>query len=261
MRRYKTLAVVVTVAMPLLFCASPMLAQMRKQLVCGRVVDAGRQPVSGAIVSLVDSSSPGRTNSIEGLITGVAADAQGKFCIENFLPAAAYLVNPRLYVTSPINGNAVELVDVPFTRLWARPAKFNGQLIKAGKEERTEVGDVQVQVYYGQVKLKIRDRAGRPLLTTEDEWQPVWLRVRDARGVSVYESGLSADQIERGVDLENSSITLALPEGIWFLEAALKGVPVNVRPASKNISWLRVPKKLRVSAGRPIEVELKDRLN
>jgi hypothetical protein len=245
-------------AAALLILASTGTAQIRRQLICGRTIDRQGRPVANAHIILANRPSAERSESVEELLPGAKADAEGKFCIEIFLAPSSTPTNQSLYTTSPPDENVVALVNVPFTRLRRRPANFKGRPIKVGRKERTDVGDIPVQVYYGRVVLKINDRSGRPLLTTEDKWQPVWLRARDAHGFSVYESGLSANEIERAVNLDNSSINLALPEGTWFLEIALDGVPPNVRPDNPNVSWLRVPNKLKVRASEnPIEVALK----
>jgi hypothetical protein len=258
MRLNKRVRACLTLSAALLILASAGTAQIRRQLICGRTIDKQGHPVANARIILADRPSSKRKDSVEELLPGAKADMEGKFCIETFLSPSSTLMNQSLYTTSPLDENVVALVDVPFTRLRRRPANFKGQPIKVGREERTDVGDIPVQVYYGRVLLKINDRAGRPLLITEDKWQPVWLRARDADGFSVYESGLSADEIERAVNLKSSSISLALPEGTWFLEVALDGVPPNTLPDNPKVSWLRVPKRLKVRAtGNPIEVALK----
>jgi hypothetical protein len=81
--------------------------------------------------------------------------------------------------------------------------------------------------------------------------------VRDQNGVIVHESGLSAAEIERSVDLKQSRINLALPEGQWRLEVALAGVPPGTSNNSRAVPWRHIPGKLRIESCREaVEVNL-----
>lgn len=149
------------------------------------------------------------------------------------------------------------LVDIPFWAHLRGRRRFSGKRILIGPGTRTSVGDVNVQITYGHVSLRILEERLGPLLTDPSDWSPVWIRVRDPNGVNVHEAGLSAAEIERSVDLKQSSINLALPEGQWRLEVALGGVPPGTSSNRRAVSWRHVPGKLRIESCRqPVEVNL-----
>jgi hypothetical protein len=68
---------------------------------------------------------------------------------------------------------------------------------------------------------------------------------------------LSVVDIEQSVDLKESRINLALPQGKWILEVALAGVPSGTPAMWRAVRWRRVPGKFKIeSCHEPIEVNL-----
>ena len=242
----KLLACVVVATMILLTPGT--LAQVRKRLVCGRVV-SDTAAIARTEVSLYLSD--------DGLLPGAAAERDGTFCVENYVDDLSKRTTARLYVASFCSPDDLTLVNVPFWPRLRRETRFSGKRIIIGPGSRTSVGNVGVQIIYGHVSLRILDRQRRPLLTEPKEWFPLWIRVRDQNGVTVHESGLSVADVERSVDLKESRINLALPEGQWRLEVALAGVLPNRGTARHKTVWQRVPEQLRIeSCQRDIEVAL-----
>jgi hypothetical protein len=228
--------------------------QVEKRLICGRVVDERGNPVTGALVTL----APATLNPKWGadiLLPGALSEKDGAFCIESF-ERETKDADARLYVTATCRTGDLTLVDPPFESLPSRPSAFTGKLVNL-KTDRTDVGDINLQVIYPHVTLRILDRGGRPLLTQREQWSPVWLRVKDQRGTVVKEGGLSSGQIESAVDVTRSSINLALPQGVWRIEVALEGIPPNVSGVPPRGRWIRVPRSLVVSScQKPTDVSL-----
>lgn len=223
-------------------------AQVRKRLICGKVMWA-TAPITRTEVSLYFSDN--------SLLPGTATEADGTFCIENYVSDPGQTTSARLYVASICHPDDLTLVDVPFWPQLRREAQFSGKRVIVGPGSITNVGNVGVQVIYGHISLRILDQRYQPLLTEAGEWSPIWIRVRDQKGVTVHESGLSIADIERSVDLKESRINLALPEGQWRLEVALAGVPPNTGTVSRAVIWQRVPEQVRVESCRgDVEVNL-----
>ena len=228
--------------------------QVNKRLICGRVVDDRGDPIAGALVTL----GPAALKPIWGadvLLPGILSEKDGAFCIESF-EREIKDADARLYVTATCRPGDLTLVEPPFESLRSHPPAFTGKLVNL-KTNRADVGDINLQVTYPHVTLRILDRRGRPLLTQQEQWSPVWLRVKDRRGVVVHEGGLSPAQIESAVDVAQSSINLALPQGVWRIEVALEGVPPNVSGTSSTGRWIPVSKALVVtSCQNPTDVSL-----
>lgn len=215
-------------------------AQVQKRSICGRVVLNTSNAIAKTEV-ILDYAG------IE-LNPGVITDRDGTFCIENFVGDLTQSTTARLYVASFCRPDDVILVAAPFWPRLRREPGFSGKQIIVGPGSLTSVGDVDVQVIYGHVSLRILDQQRRPLLTKPENWFPIWIKVRDQDGVPVHESGLSVVEIERSVDLKESRINLALPKGIWTLEVALAGVPPVTSTMRHAVKWLRVPGKLKIKS-------------
>jgi len=222
-------------------------AQVQKRSVCGRVVLNTSNAIAKTEV-ILDYAG------IE-LNPGVITDRDGTFCIENFVGDLTQSTTARLYVASFCRPDDVILVAAPFWPVLRKERLFAGKDIVINPGDITRVGEVNVQLVYVHISLRILDRQHRPLLTRLTDWSPVWIRVRSQNGVTVHESGLSAVEIERAVDLKESRINLALPKGRWTLEIALAGVPPLTGAIRSTVRWLRVPGKLKIeSCAKPVDV-------
>lgn len=224
-------------------------AQVQKRSVCGRVVLNTSNAIAKTEV-ILDYAG------IE-LNPGVITDRDGNFCIENFVGDLTQSTTARLYVASFCRPDDVILVAAPFWPVLRNERRFAGKDIVIDRGTLTRVGDVDVQLIYGHVSLRILDRRHQPLLTRPTDWSPVWIKVKKQNGVAVHESGLSVVEIERAVNLKESRINLALPQGSWTMEVALEGVPPETGAKSRTVRWLRVPGKLKIeSCANPLDVAL-----
>ena len=245
------IGIVIITVLPI-FPIAGRITQVRKRLVCGRVVDTRGIAVARTVVSLYFGPGDG----FDELIPGAATEPDGTFCIENNVRDLNESTSARVFVRSFCRLDDATLVDWPFWPHSRRDRTFKGKRIVVGPGSRTNVGDVGVQITYGHVNLRILDHRDRPLLRNADDWSPVWIRVRDESGAVVHASGLSISDIEHSVDLNQSSINLALPEGIWSLDVALAGVPSGTSLTSRAVSWLHVPGKLRIRLCLPSDARL-----
>jgi hypothetical protein len=223
------------------------MAQVRKRSICGKVVSNTNEAAARTEVHLYFEDA--------SLIPGAVAEAEGSFCIENFVDDLSRTAPAQLYVTSFCRAGDLTLVNVPFWPEMRKEPQYAGKRIIVGPGEVTSAGSVDVQIVYGHVGLRIVDHRQRPLLTGTNDWSPLWIRVRDRNGVTVHESGLSPMDIETSVDLKESRINLALPKGTWNLEVALTGVPSPT--VRRRVRWRRVPGQVRVeSCATPVDVTL-----
>lgn len=223
-------------------------AQIRKRSVCGRVVNI---PNGVDRTEVVLYFGPG---GFEEFLPSFVPEPNGTFCIENY---ARDHTSARLYVASFCRPDDVMLMAAPFWPVLRKEKGFAGKDIVIDRGDLSRVGDVDVQLIYGHVSLRILDRWRQPLLTRSADWSPIWIRVKNQNGVAVHESGLSAVEIERSVNLKDSRINLALPNGTWTLEIALAGVPPETGAKRRAVRWLRVPGKLKIeSCANPLDVTL-----
>jgi hypothetical protein len=186
----------------------------------------------------------------------VITNRDGTFCIENFVSDLNEKRPARLYVAAFCRPDDVALMAPPFWPVLRKQRRFAGGNIIIGQGDLATIGDVDVQLIYGHVNLKILDQRQQPLLTHLSDWSPVWIRLRDQNGVRVHESGLSPAQIQRSVHLSASEIDLALPTGMWTLEVALEGVPSETGNR-RAVKWLRIPGELKVdSCDKPVDASL-----
>lgn len=217
--------------------------------VLGAAIDRRGRPVPFAHVVV----TPGPRNRGGDFVYSDTADAEGRIRFE--VPDSNLVRRTRLmFVTGPLPPNAVAPVAPPFTDFpaLAGPA-YAGRRILIRKGGGVDVGDVRVQVFYGVVKVFLRDRRGAPLVKEADAWRYVWLRVRDRRGNIVTETSISRAQIEKAVDLSQSSVAVALPQGIWYVEVSLhedKGPWLTSR-SPLHIQGPHKQSQLILSADRP----------
>jgi hypothetical protein len=224
-------------------------AQVRKRSICGKVVLNPSDAVAKTEVTLDYAG-------IE-LNPGVITNRDGSFCIENFVGDLDQRTTARLYAASFCGRDDVMLTSAPFWPVLRKESQFAGKGIVIDRGDLTRVGDIDVQLIYGHVGLRVLDNHHQPLLTKLTDWSPVWIRVRNQDGARVHESGLSLANIQRSVHLEESRIDLALPKGTWTLEIALAGVPPNTGAKRRAVRWLRLPGKLKIeSCAHPLDVAL-----
>ena len=178
----------------------------------GRVVDAQGQPVQGAVVYLDPFVSAHQ-------VFGCTTDPDGKFHLEEITRIPRQ--TRRLYVTGPIPPSTPRLIAPPFNLLSKlTDPVFSGQLISMEQNGEVDLGDVPIQISYAVVRVYILDHDGKALLKTRRQWEAVNLRVRNVERVVVDDASLSQKSIEEAVSPSDSSIAIALPEGVWYLDVA-----------------------------------------
>jgi hypothetical protein len=224
------------ILVPIVFATIPTSGQEGyRYKVRGRAVDERGLPVARAYV-VVDSGPP---TTWEDSTSFVESDASGKFLLyegEESTPDHIRL----LYVTGPLPMNAVGLITPPFNRnrrLTGKSFASRNILIKENAE--VDVGDVPVQVRYGAIRVRLQDRRGRPLIKSARRWRLVWLRIRNDQGAVVTLGGFSINDIEKSVNLRESSVDVSLPEGTWFIDAS---------PFEDKGPWLTSPNPVDVKA-------------
>jgi hypothetical protein len=111
-------------------------AQVRKRLICGKVVLNPTAAVARTVVSV--------SFGLDQLLPGAVAEQDGTFCIENYVSDVNKSTSARLYVTSFCHPEDVTLVDIPFWPHLRRRTGFTGKRILIGPGTRTSVGDVHV---------------------------------------------------------------------------------------------------------------------
>jgi hypothetical protein len=204
------------------------------------VVDEHGQFVPHALI-VVDAGLP---SIWEDFTYFVEANESGNFLFYEPEKTSFRKRARTLYVTGPFPKNAFGIITPPFSRLpRLTGSSFSGRRIFINKNGEINIGDTQVQVRYGVVHICLEDYDNKPLITNQRAWRYVWLRVRDQKGEMVTLRSLSLSDIEKSVSVHDSCVNVALPEGIWYVEAS---------PNEDKSSWL--------SSNTPVHVDasLKD---
>jgi hypothetical protein len=184
----------------------------------GRVVDKHGQPVPHAYI-VVDAGLP---TTWEDFSYFVESDESGNFLFYEPEETTNRKQTRLLYVTGPLPQNAYSIITPPFNRLpKLTGSSFAGRRILVKKSGEIDVGDITVQIRYGVVNIHLQDRSGNPLITNANAWKYVLLRIRNKRGNIVTDGGLSINEIEKAVNVSEASVSVALPEGIWYVEVSL----------------------------------------
>lgn len=185
-----------------------------KYLVSGRILDEQGKPVAHAVVTINPTKRAIMNNRavIDDLIANYETDAEGRFRIEgeSSFPSVQKAV---LYARTPLPPNVYAPITQPF-------GDAKGQIITIKKNAATDVGDIPLSVRYGTIITYLQDCSGKPLLTENNQWRNVALRVRDAQGdIIVNNSHILLQAIHE----DDSSFAVALPQGTWHIELSLNG--------------------------------------
>lgn len=181
-------------------------AQKTEYILKGRVIDENGQPISGAKVRV----SPIKYIMEEKGLT----DEGGVFSLRKSAKKGDIFY---LYVSEHSKYTKYEwtMIDPPFFYVNVKNKRFFGKPIKFGDEKVIDVGDVNVQFWFGTVYMKFQIN-GRNL--TENEWKFVWCRLKDEKGRLLWEQSIGPRVEDNQVDLQKSILKLSLPEGNWKLE-------------------------------------------
>src|SRR5439155_2589396 len=128
------------------------MAQIRKRSVCGKVVNI---PDEVARTEALLYFGPG---GFEELLPGVVTEPNGAFCIENSVGDLTERIPARLYVASFCRPADLTLVDAPFWPVLRKERQFAGKDIVIDRGDLTRVGDINTQLIYGHVSVRILDR-------------------------------------------------------------------------------------------------------
>lgn len=191
-------------AMLLLLCFVVNAQTRRGFRFVGTVIDDSGDPVVGANVTMIPTG--GWLNPQPHVVT----KSDGSF--ELFYDGLSRPTNWTIYTAdgslgfSPIS----ELFDV----LPKYSSAFGGlPFVVTSESEVANVGAIPVQYWYEKVTIPIRIE-GRHL--KKEEWEYLWCGVLIQDGRMVAESTIPLDPDT--VDLENSTLTLSLPEGDWKVQ-------------------------------------------
>lgn len=210
----------------------------------GRAVNAQGQPLPSAYV-LVTS---GPDNKGGDFYYSYEADASGRIRLRR--DDSNLIKSTRvLYVTGPHPSNAITLLTPPFNEYGSLDGPvYEGHQIRIKKNGVVNIGDVPVRVFYHRVKVYLQDSAGEPLIKDAAAWRKVVLRVLDEKGSFLVGITILDERIERAVNHAESSVTIALPEGVWRVEVS----------PGENSPWLTSKSTLHVKpSNNPLQVVLK----
>jgi Ankyrin repeats (3 copies) len=210
-------------------------AQAKSVTINGRVVSSTRQPVANAVISLRPLfPESDAAESTDGLVAQYTSDSNGLFSIPDAPGQADRVI---LYVPPPVPPDVYAPISPPFLDL-SGGQLINGTVIKVDKDRDVmEVGDVPVNVRFTNLKLLLLNSSGRPYPLKGDDNSPPVLRVRDARGDVVATGAVPVKAIRQ----DDSSISLALPEGRWTISISFDGA---------DGPWHSVDKPLDLSSSR-----------
>lgn len=200
-------------------CSLPTYAQTYRSAIKGRVVDETGKPVIGASIHpelpKEAENSEDTEDRICGAKIGVVSGKDGKFSVKEDCSISIRSIN--LFVTYGV-AEAVALLSPPFGGLREKNSLFAGQEIIIRENSDIDLGDVQVQLWYGEIELTVLDNNGKPYYKNFDDWNKFVLKIRDKNGQLLASGSLSTGDKQKAVNVEKSSVKLALPEGIWSLE-------------------------------------------
>jgi hypothetical protein len=194
----------------LLLTAGTATAGERTFTVVGRAVDATGKPIEGAVVLLWPVASPG---AYDGQPSADWVEVQHSGPDGTFrysADASAGTEFWRLYVTSNWPRDAEVVFEPPDNIQRAFGRKVGRQL--RYRRDGVDVGDIQLQVVYHAVDLRLVDQDRRAFSQDDSDWVDV--EIRNARGQRLI--GYSRER--HGVGDARSSFKLALPTGTWDIQ-------------------------------------------
>ncbi|HKQ52419.1 MAG TPA: ankyrin repeat domain-containing protein [Pyrinomonadaceae bacterium] len=210
--------------------------------VTGRVVDEKGRPVKGALVGL-RVADPWSLDVFHNVLT----DEAGRFVA---LDSAHGPADRGAFWVSAPPADAHLPVDFMFGRFAYLDVSFAGQSVNFGGKQEIDLGDVRVQAQYHKLSIRLLDSQGGPFGPDADVWRNLRLRVRDAYGDVVGESGVAESAMRKA----ESSIVVALPKGTWELAVTVFGDSFSWSPLDAPVSLPRGASEEPV----PLSVKLSD---
>lgn len=209
-------------------------AQEYTTVINGRAIDENGNPVKGASIGLRSITGVLGTDSTSWYESQVLSDNDGIFNVKN--TSKIKVRNRQLFVSAPMPERARVLGYPPTEYLLNSIIPFYGIPIQINGEEKIQIGDVPIQLYYGIVKLKLLKNNGKPIYKSLDEWRlHLTIVLRDENGKFIDAGGLSLDDVRNSIDLKKGTITLAIPEGKWQLGIIHDEDPEHPRDNFDNV--------------------------
>jgi hypothetical protein len=216
-------------------CVQTSFAQEANSAITGRVTDSTGQPVANASVSYSVAHSADSAEGLDGLVLESETAVDGRFRFSLTVDSNERF---RLYVTTPVPATADAPLRPPFLDLTGK-CLFRGIPIEVKANSVANAGDIPIEVYYKTLKVHLSNASDMGPLELFDKRAP-WLRVRDAHGDVVALQGV----VQKAINRDESSVFLALPQGVWGLEFALRGSdgpwnalsePVHIDPSAHDL--------------------------
>lgn len=174
----------------------------------GRLIDSVT-PITGFVVL---TPSYNNWKSIDLNVEEVSTNADGIFSIEVM---AVKGKTWRLF-TSLGQRDGLDLLSPPFIGIGKYDRRFLGKPITFGESRKIDVGFVQPEYRFEELKIKVLSR-NRNILTT-NKWEKLWCRIRNSQGVVLAGRSLGPKIDVEEIDTSTSTLKLSIPEGVWTVE-------------------------------------------
>jgi hypothetical protein len=193
-------------------CVQGVSAQ-RSILVTGRAVNARRNPVHDAVVTLY--APPCRT-CFEHVLPTARSLADGTFVID----AGASLKDLRLFISEPVPTGFWSPLNDPSLEELSHPKIFRSSPVRVpkGHSMQVDLGDIAVLNRYARVILQLPTIPLGNARRDSDDSVTADLILLDSRKRTVFSGPLP----DAAFDRTSGSVNLALPRGRWTLKLLLK---------------------------------------
>jgi len=213
----------------MLFCS--LIACAQDYSISGRVIDMQNRPVPAAIVFHLALSRRSEAAKVTAADAAVA-DRDGRFRFEGADPDSLDRV---IYVgqREPVG---VFLMRVPpFASASAMSDATVGRAFRIEPGKDLDLGDIHSQVDYHVVSLSLRGRDDSRLPKEMIDTRKIRVRVRDFRGDIVADGGLGWIGVDAPAISDDGTLRVALPQGRWSIEAAIRDENRRLRSAPASI--------------------------
>lgn len=198
--------------------------------ITGRVIDDQGRPFANAGICLEPAKYT--STAFDRFIECADSEADGRFTIKKARSESTINQTQLLFV-SVDNNSARTVIDPPFDLIRSYDRSFNGKPVKLDDKNLTDVGDVKVQFWFGQINLKFSKTSANQI-----DWPHIWLKVLHRNGRVAYFSTLSKNSINKYVKNDGSELSISLPQGKWKVEI----VEFDTRRVIAESSYIEVPR-------------------
>lgn len=191
-------------------------AQQKRVWLVGQAIDDHGKPLSNAVATLY---YPPCRGCLDHILRTDTSRADGLFIIE----ATGLSRGLKLYIEENIpNGSWSPFGAPPYSDLPRLPLFASIPIQPPRKGKGIDLGRVVVKLRYGKVKLELPDLLREHF--KPDRGDRLKLTLRDHLERAIYDGYLP----DVAVDPASSSVTLALPQGKWFVNFSLGDGPQRV---------------------------------